>query len=153
MNKHCIPAALLVLALVALVLALSPACAPREASVTPEAGAKAATSLVQMLHPSAQLERIYLLAAADVKQVAGDMPIPKEVWDSVSVNIDGNEITKNLVAAYRAAMTDEDIVALVAFYESPQGARIRKSSTFAAMEADRVFSTLRTQLAYRSPKT
>jgi hypothetical protein len=87
-----------------------------------QADASCATVLVELLHPRAQLEQLYMNAALAVSR---ELPeeMPPQIWDMLEVNVDVTVLNTQLAAAYRAILTDEDICALVAFYQSGPGQR------------------------------
>ena len=124
-------------------------CSSLDRGISENEATANAAALVQMLHPATQIDRIYLQAAEDVKQAAAGFDVPDDVWDMVAVNIDGDAVTTSLVEAYRTAIADDDIRELVDFYQSTKGERIRKGLMFATLETEKVFTELRTQLAFQ----
>lgn len=53
--------------------------------------------------------------------------IPLEFWEKMHARFDVNDLLEQVVDIYEAELSHEDIVALVHFYESPNGQRFTKA--------------------------
>jgi hypothetical protein len=76
--------------------------------------------------------------------------VPPEFWDSFAREINGDELIEKIIPVYERNLTHEDVKGLIAFYETPLGAKVISTMPTITQESMGVGQEWGTELAQKA---
>jgi hypothetical protein len=130
----------------ALAVSLAAAAAGAEQAPPATGSAKAATGPESSAAKDADIRRLLALTGATAMgeqvldqmmavQQRGNPEVPAEIWKELRASLDARELSDLIAGVWDRHFTHDDVKGLIAFYESPLGARLLAAQPLIVQES------------------